>query len=324
MKISIVIPNFNGAHYLGPCLESIRKMTLPRHLYETIVIDNGSQDNSREVVNRFTPWVKLITLDRNTGFSGAVNIGIKASKGEFVVLLNNDTEVETDWLEELVQCIEKDENVFSVSSKMLRFNERSIIDDAGDQYTLMGWAFQRGNGLNQEKYNRDIECFSSCAGAAIYRKAIFDQIGYFDENFFAYMEDVDIGYRARIFGYRNLYCSQAVVYHVGSGTSGSKYNSFKIKLAARNNIYVIVKNMPPTQILINLPFLVLGFIIRYLSFLRMGFGREYWEGFKEGIRGARSLERVPFSCHRLGAYLSIQWRMNTGLIEYLYQKLLHR
>lgn len=324
MKISIVIPNFNGAHYLEPCLESIRSTTLQSRYFETIVVDNGSQDNSCEVVNHFTPWVKLIAMDYNTGFSGAANIGIKASQGEFVVLLNNDTVIADGFLEELIHCIEQDEKLFSVSSSMLRFNERNIIDDAGDQYTLMGWSYQRGNGYNKKKFNKNSDCFSSCAGAAIYCKEIFEKIGYFDENFFAYMEDVDIGYRARLYGYRNMYCSQAIVFHVGSGTSGSKYNSFKVKLAARNNVYVIVKNMPPAQIVVNLPFLALGFLIKLLFFWRMGFGREYWDGFKEGIRGARNLERVPFSFHRLGAYLSIQWRMNTGLIEYLYQKLLHR
>lgn len=322
MKISIIIPNYNGAHFLKPCLESILQITM-RH-FEIIVVDNGSQDNSIEVIKRFNSQLKYIPLNRNTGFSGAVNVGIKESQGEFVVLLNNDTEVDNDWLENLLHCIEQDENIFSVSSKMMKFNKRNIIDDAGDQYMLMGWAFQRGNGQKQKKRNRDMECFSSSAGAAIYRKSVFEEIGYFDEKFFAYMEDVDIGYRARLYGYRNMYCSKAIVYHVGSGTSGSKYNSFKVKLAARNNVYVILKNMPPAQIIINSPFLFLGFFIKLLFFWQMGFGNEYWDGFKEGIRGARHLERVPFSWHRLPAYLSIQWRMNTGLFEYLYQKLLYR
>ncbi len=322
MNLSIIIPNYKGNIFLESCLKSLRRQYYCD--FEVIIVNNDSRDNSIQFIEFAPKTINWIDMGYNAGFAAAVNTGIRASQGKYVVLLNNDTEVEPGWLEELVHCIEQDEKIFSVSSKMLRFNERNLIDDAGDQYTLMGWAFQRGNGLNQEKFNRDSECFSSCAGAAIYRKKVFEEIGYFDEQYFAYMEDVDIGFRARLFGYRNLYCSSALVYHVGSGTSGSKYNSFKVKLASRNNIYVIVKNMPLVQLLVNLLFLAVGFLIKLLYFWRMGLGQEYWDGLIEGIRGSRNLERVPFSWRRLSNYLSIQWRMNTGLAEYLYQKLLHR
>ena len=132
---------------------------------------------------------------------------------------------------------------------MIRYSERDKIDDAGDEYTILGWAYKRGDGATVNKYNKSERVFSSCAGAAIYRRKLFEEIGYFDEAFFAYMEDVDISYRANIHGYKNIYCRDALVYHIGSATSGSKYNNFKVRLAARNNIYVILKNMPFFQLL---------------------------------------------------------------------------
>ena len=124
------------------------------------------------------------------------------------------------------------------------------MDDAGDEYTILGWTRKVGDGKSPDLYTAEREIFSACAGAALYRKNILDEIGYFDENFFAYMEDVDISYRARIKGYKCVYCPEAVVYHFGSGTSGSRYNEFKIRLAARNNVYVPYKNMPLPQLVL--------------------------------------------------------------------------
>ncbi len=115
--------------------------------------------------------------------------------------------------------------------------------------------------------------FTSCAGAAIYRKKIFEKIGYFDEEHFAYLEDIDVGYRARINGYENWYAPKAIVYHIGSGTSGSRYNHFKTRYSSRNNIYLIYKNMPFLQILLNLPFLILGFGMKILFFTQKRNGK---------------------------------------------------
>ena len=117
--------------------------------------------------------------------------------------------------------------------------------------------------------------FSACGGAAIYRRALFEQIGYFDELHFAYLEDVDIGYRARIMGYKNKYTPKAVVYHAGSSTTGGRYNTFKVRIAARNSWYVVFKNMPLLQLIINLPFILIGFMIKAMFFILKGYGREY-------------------------------------------------
>lgn len=322
IKVSVIIPNYNGSQYLNTLINSLLNQCY--HSLETIFIDNGSTDDSCSMISRTYPSATLIRNKHNQGFAVAVNTGISVSHGKYVVLLNNDTEVEPDWLENLVRCIEQDEDIFSVSSKMIRFNDRNTIDDAGDQYTLLGWTLKRGDGASRERYTQNSEVFSSCAGAAIYRKSILNEIGLFDESFFAYMEDVDISYRAKIHGHRNVYCSKAIVYHVGSGSSGSKYNPFKIRLAARNNIYVIAKNMPLIQLVINLPFIIIGFAVKALFFWHMGYGKEYKEGFIDGIKGLKHINRVRHSWRYFFNYVHIEWLMIKGLFEYIGAKLYKR
>jgi GT2 family glycosyltransferase len=320
MTISVIIPNYNGAEYLKVCLDSLSRQTFSA--FDIVVVDNGSSDDSCKMLNDFYKNVKLVELDKNYGFPTAVNVGIKSSTGSYFVLLNNDTEVEADWLQKLYDCISKDNRIFSCSSKMVRYNERNKIDDAGDGYTILGWAYKTGDGEDREKYSRNKNIFSSCAGAAIYNRDSFEKTGYFDENFFAYMEDVDIGYRAKIYGYKNLFCSDAVVYHIGSATSGSKFNSFKVKLAARNNIFVVYKNMPILQLLINLPFLCLGFLRKYLFFIKLGYGKEYAEGLNEGLNTLKNIEKVKFRWANVGNYIKIEYEMIISTIKYISYKLI--
>lgn len=318
MNISVIIPNYNGAKYLKVCLDSLSRQTFAA--FDIIVVDNGSTDNSCDILENEYNNVVLIRLDRNYGFSKAVNEGIKACKSEYVVLLNNDVEVNPDWLSSLVNCIEQDENIFSCSSKMVRYNDRSRLDDAGDEYNILGWAYKRGDGKSIDRYSSDTKVFSSCAGAAIYRKKVIDKIGFFDEKFFAYMEDVDISYRAKINGYKNVFCSDAVIYHIGSATTGSKYNSFKVKLAARNNIYVIYKNMPILQIILNSPFLLVGFIIKYIFFWKLGFGMEYREGIREAFSNLKNIEKVKYYNKNLLNYVKIESEMIVNTIKYFCDK----
>lgn len=316
MKVSIIIPNYNGKQYIKTCIESLEKQSYTD--FEIIFVDNGSLDGSRNYIKENYPHIKLILLDKNYGFSYAVNVGIKASKAEYVVLLNNDTEVDKDWLKNLVQCIEKDKQIFSCCSKMIRYHERHLIDDAGDEYCILGWAYKRGDGKPIELYNDTKEVFSSCAGAAIYRRSIFSEIGYFDESFFAYMEDVDISYRARIYGYKNVYCSDAIVYHIGSATTGAtKYNSFKVKLAARNNIYVQYKNMPRFQRWLNKPFLFLGWLVKYIFFVKKGFGKEFMDGMREARNNKKDIQRVPYEKGNLKNYVEIQGMLIGNLWAYV-------
>lgn len=319
MCISIVIPNYNGYNFIIDCCNSLFRGIFKK--FELIIVDNGSDDESCRLIKENYPEVRIVKLDKNYGFAKAVNEGIKIAKGEYVILLNNDTEVDGKWLLELINCIEKDEKIFSCSSKMINYNHRAKVDDAGDNYTILGWTRKRGMDKSVNKYNIDCFVFSSCAGAAIYRKKVFDEIGYFDENFFAYMEDVDVSYRAKINGYKNVYCSKAIVYHIGSATSGSKYNSFKVRLATRNNIYVVYKNMPFIQFIINLPFLLLGFLIKGVFFSIKGFSKDYFMGFADGFKGLKNIRKTKFKFKNLKNYIAIEFEMIINTLKYVFEKI---
>ncbi|MFQ7130901.1 MAG: glycosyltransferase family 2 protein [Dorea formicigenerans] len=312
MKVTIVIPNYNGKHFMEPCLSSLSEQTYKD--FHILVIDNASSDGSIEYMEENYPDIELIKLQKNYGFSKAVNIGIQHSRTPYVILLNNDTTVDTRYVEEMVKAIEKSPKIFSVSSKMIQMYHPELIDSAGDLYTLSGWGVCRGCGRPVSNYTKYDEIFTACAGAAIYRRSVFDEIGYFDENHFAYLEDIDIGYRARIYGYYNMYCPTALVYHVGSGTSGSKYNSFKVKLAARNNLYLNYKNMPALQLVLNFIPLAIGYFVKYLFFCKIGFGKDYKEGFIEGLQTAKLQKKVKFQFKHLGNYLVIE----IDLIKYTF------
>lgn len=320
MKVSIIIPNFNGAKYIETCFKSLHNQEY--NDYEIIFVDNGSEDDSCSIALDNYSQIKLIALDANYGFSKAVNEGIKASSSDFVVLLNNDTELEKEWLNNLIKCIESYDNIFSCSSKMIRYYEREKTDDAGDGYNIFGWSYKKGDGLPNLKYNRDGQVFASCAGAAIYRRKIFDEIGYFDENFFAYLEDMDISYRARIHGYKNVYCSDAVVYHIASATSGSRYNAFKARLIGRNSIYVIYKNMPLLQLFINSPFLIAGIIIKIIFYWKIGLSKEYTRGVKEAFLNIRSgkIQKVKYKNKNLLSYLKIEWAIILNTFKFVAMK----
>ena len=190
---------------------------------------------------------------------------------EFTLLLNNDTKVRPDFIEALEKRMDQDSKgrIFALSSKMVKMHDPLEIDDAGDAYTLLGWQFQHGLGECAEKpvWNREAVVFSACAGAAMYRTALFRTVGLFDEHHFAYLEDIDVSYRAQLYGYRVLYCPMAVVEHVGSGTSGSKYNAFKVRLSARNSVYLLYKNMPALMLLVNVLPLLLGFLVSIVAIL---------------------------------------------------------
>ena len=304
MKVTVVIPNYNGMKFIKTCLDSLRNQSYKD--FETLVVDNASEDGSYEYMKEHYPEVKLVRLDKNYGFSAAVNKGIDLSETPYVILLNNDTEADENFVLELVNGIEKSDDIFSCSSRMISFHDRNVLDDAGDLYSLVGWGFQRGVGQKVSAYKKDDEVFSACAGAAIYRKKVFDEIGKFDLKHFAYLEDLDVGYRAKIHGYKNMYCAKAIVYHVGSGTSGSKYNSFKVKLAARNNIYLIYKNMPFLQLAINMPFLAVGFFVKYLFFKKIGFANDYKKGFIEGMQTMHRLKKVEYDDKNRSHYIQIE------------------
>lgn len=310
-EVSVIIPNFNGMAYLDGVLSGLECQTVRN--FEVILVDNGSSDGSCAFVASSYPWVHMIELPENFGFCKAVNEGIKASRAPYVLLLNNDIEVTPDFIEEMLAAIRRHKKAFSCAARMIQFHDRDRLDDAGNYYCALGWAYARGKGKDIHTCEKEEKIFASCAGAAIYRRKIFEKIGYFDEEHFAYLEDMDVGYRARINGYENWYAPKAMVYHVGSGTSGSRYNHFKTRYSSRNNVYLIYKNMPLLQIILNLPFLIVGFGTKLLFFTLKGFGKEYLAGIKNGFQISKKDRKVPFKFRNLPNYLKIQVELWTNI-----------
>lgn len=289
IKVSVVIPNYNGIKYLKACLESLSKCEMYSES-EVIVVDNAStEEGLKETMDCF-PEVKLISLPENGGFSVAVNAGIKNSAGEYVILLNNDTTVSENFIKGLFEAIDSDSKIFAVQSKMVSMQNPEIIDDAGDYYDIFGYAYGLGKGCKSTGFNKKRKIFAACAGAAIYRKSAFDLIGQFDENHFAYLEDIDIGYRALLYGYRNIYEPSVTCFHAGSASSGSRYNEFKIKLAACNSMLVLKKNQPLWQRVVLFPSHFMGVLVKQLFFTIKGFGGIYSKGIKEGLQKRKSIE----------------------------------
>lgn len=314
MEVTIVIPNYNGKHFMESCLASLSNQSYKD--FKILVVDNASSDGSISYMQENYPEIEVIALQKNYGFSKAVNVGIKHSNTPFVILLNNDTTVDPYYVEEMVKAIKKSKKIFSVSSKMIQMYHPDLIDSAGDLYTLVGWGICRGAGRPVENYTEIDEIFTACAGAAIYRRSVFEKIGYFDETHFAYLEDIDVGYRAKIYGYKNMYCPTALVYHVGSGTSGSKYNSFKVKLSARNNIYLNYKNMPLIQLILNFIPLFAGYFVKYLFFIKKGFGKDYKDGIIEGLSTLKAQKKVPFKPVHLSNYIKIELELILNTFSY--------
>lgn len=320
-KITVVIPNYNGISYLKDCLTSLYAQEPGAPKFQVLIVDNASKDGSVEQAEQFFPQTKIIRLQENTGFCHAVNVGIQESDTPYVILLNNDTKVKEGFVKALYRAIEKDEHIFSVSARMLMWDRPDLMDGAGDRYTVLGWAYARGKGKPAEHFDKPAQVFSACGGAAIYRRSILEQIGLFDELHFAYLEDLDLGYRAAIHGYPSHYEPEAEVLHYGSASTGSRYNEFKTKLSAANNVYVIYKNMPLLQIIWNFPFLLVGFFAKWLFFCGKKMGKIYLQGMGAGIRRSFTKEgraqKVAFRFCNLGHYLAIQWNLYVNLFKFI-------
>lgn len=318
-KVTVVIPNYNGIKFMETCLKALYSQEEGTPEYRVLVVDNASKDGSAELVRKAFPQAELILLPENTGFCHAVNVGIQEAVSEYVILLNNDTKVDSGFIKSLFCAIHGRENCFSVSSQMLMWDKPELIDDAGDRYCVLGWAYSRGKGKRAEKYGRPVEIFASCGGASIYRKSVFDKIGLFDENHFAYLEDIDIGYRARIYGYRSYYEPGARVLHYGSASTGSRYNDRKTSFSSANSVYLIAKNMPLLQWLWNFPFLFLGFLVKTLFFCKKRMGILYVRGLCQGLRLALSRRgrsrRVAFRWKNFPNYFAIQGQLYANLFR---------
>lgn len=317
MKVSVVTPNYNGEKFLKTFFESLENDS--EYIGEVIIVDNGSGDGSKDYIknNSFSFPVRLVENTENTGFAPAVNQGILKAENEYIFSLNNDTEVKKGSIKSLVDLISSDDNIFSVQAKMLQYKNKDLIDDVGDEYNLLAWTKKTGENHNSSEFREVKDIFSACAGAAMYKKSLLIQIGMFDDNYFAYMEDVDLAIRSRIYGYRNLLCPDAIVYHIGSATSGSRHNDFKVRLAARNNVWTVYKNLPIPMKIVNFIFLFFGFLIKYVFFVKKGFGSTYLAGLREGLSTRGKIDKVKFKTSNTKNYFRIEYRLIINTIKFL-------
>ena len=261
-RVTVVVPNWNGERFLSTCLGSLRRQSFES--FETVLVDNGSADASVTLAGRTFPEVRVLPLPENRGFSAAVNAGIRASDAAYVALLNNDTEVDPGWLEALVRAADSHPEAGLFASKLVDFYDRRILDGAGDVLRRSGLPYRLGHGeVDRGQYDETAFVFGACAGAALYRRSMLDEIGLFDEDFFANCEDGDLSFRAQLAGYRCLFVPGSVVYHMGSATFG-KRSPTSTRLGTRNSLCMLVKNLPTPLVPGFLPFFAAGQLSRLI------------------------------------------------------------
>ena len=296
-RVSVIIPNWNGKQLLGPCLESLYRQDFGE--FETILVDNGSDDGSVAFVQRNFPQVITICFEENRGFSVAVNAGIVASDSPYICLLNNDTEVDPLWLKEIVAALDANPDAGSAASKILFFSDPMTVNSAGDEFSIFGVPYQRrlmrgdGDLFNESRY-----VFSACGAAALYRRKLFEKVGLFDETFFAYQEDVDLGFRAQLAGYRCLFVPTAIVYHKYHATS-SRVSSLWYYLRERNKHFVLIKNLSAKLVLLCLPFILLQEMFSLFEAVRRGHfaayckaSRDIWSYLPHMLRERRRIRKI--------------------------------
>ncbi len=263
-KLSVIIPNWNGKRFLQECLDSLKDQTYSH--FETILVDNGSTDGSADFVwQRYGDFVRIIRNEINLGFAGGNNVGIRNAKGEYIVLLNNDTWADPHWLEELVKAIDGNEWIGMWGSKIYSYYQRDRIEAVGELIYWDGLSRAKGQfEQDQGQYNQMEEIFFPPGCGAMFRKEVFDQIGLFDEDFFAYADDAEIGIRARLAGWKCLYVPQAILYHKNSGTGG-QYSPFKAFYVERNRFWITIKYFP-------MPLLILSPFFTFYRFAFQAYG----------------------------------------------------
>ena len=288
-QASIVIATWNSAAHLSRCLESLRIQTYKN--FEIIIVDNGSSDGSVDKIKDNHPELNICIkkLGSNTGFATANNIGARFSRGKWIALLNADAFPEPGWLENLLKATEQHPHAF-FASRQIQANAPNLLDGEGDAYHISGLAWRRNYGLPLQKKDEIEEIFSPCAAAALYPRQAFLDVGGFDEDYFAYHEDVDLGFRLRLQGFRCYYVPQAIVYHVGSAST-SKKSDFSIYYGHRNLEWTYYKNMPsilfwlffPVHLLMNI------FFIAYLT--SGGHGKVIWRAKIDALKGFKKMQR---------------------------------
>jgi GT2 family glycosyltransferase len=301
--VSAVVVNLDGRELLAACLESVAAaLAAVEGETEIVIVDNGSSDGAQAMVRERFPGMRLIDLGENRGFAAGVNEGLRASTGEWLLLLNNDTTIAPDGAAELLAAGARSAEVGSLAAQ-LRFARGGAINSAGFGVDRLGVAFDRHIGERPEAGETAItEVFGACAGAALMRRAMLEDVGGFDESFFMYLDDVDVAWRARMRGWRSLYVPTAVVRHHHSASSGHG-SAFKHEHVGRNRVRLLAKHMPRSHLVRYGPAIVAydtAFVIfaamtdRTLAPLRGRWsGMRDWRAYRARGRGRRPVALAP-------------------------------
>jgi GT2 family glycosyltransferase len=286
MTVAAIIPNFNGRHLLPTLLTSLTAQR--ERPDEIIIVDNASTDGSAQYVRDVWPGVTLIAHHLNSGFSAAVNKGIASSATTYVALLNTDVELDPSWLESLVQALDKNPGAGSAASKMVSWHDPTRLDGAGDKMTWSGIAVPRGHGQSDRgQFDTDDFVFGARAGAALYRRAALRDVGLFDEDFFAFVEDVDWSLRAQLRGWSCRYASHAIAFHMGGATAnpGERPSPQFYAMTRRNLVWTIIKDYPADALFRHAPSLLAAQLILCLIAIRDGMTRAYIKGLLAAMVG---------------------------------------
>jgi len=309
-KVSVVIVNWNAGRFLERCLVALMAQTVKP--YEIILVDNASTDGSLDIVRRFAA-VRLIELDRNSGFARGNNLAIKAAsaESEWIVLINPDAFAAPHFLEELLEAAQRNPAYDMFGSKLLNAIEPMLLDGAGDAYHMSGRVWRLGHGTrNPASGEKECEVFSPCAAAAMYRRSALQKVGGFDEDFFCYVEDVDLGFRLRLAGYRCLYVPQSVVHHVGSATTGGQHGDFAVYHGHRNLVWIFVKDMPGILFWLLLPLHLAMNLAALCVFILRGQGRVILRAKRDALSGLPAMWRKRAQVQSMRAVsLGNIWRM---------------
>jgi len=290
-KVTVVIVNWNSERFLDRCLSALLAQTVMPH--EIILVDNASSDASLDIVRRY-PSVRVLEMNKNLGFARGNNVAIEAaaSESEWIAMLNPDAFPEPHWLEALLSAA-RDYPAFDVfCSKLVKATDPAVLDGVGDAYHMSGRVWRIGHGEPVASFSEQIrEVFSPCAAAALYRRSALREVGSFDEDFFCYVEDVDLGFRLRLAGHRCLYVPASMAYHVGSGTTGGQHSEFAVYHGHRNLVWTYVKDMPGVLFYLFLPLHIAMNLGSLAVFTLRGQGRVMLRAKWDAIKGLSKMWR---------------------------------
>lgn len=280
-RLTATIATYNGRELLEVVLTSLERQTFKD--FRVVVVDDASTDGTIEWLHEHWPDVEVLVHPENRGVTAALNSCVRASDGEFILMLNNDVELDPRCVERLVAALDACPTAAVTCAKLLDFKQRDLLDGAGDIYAWAGIAHRRGQGERDVgQYDEPEDVFGACAAVALYRRNAFETVGLFDERFYALCEDIDWAFRAQLAGYNCRYVPSAIAYHVGSASLGPRISEFTMYHNWRNEMWLIAKNYPATAFLWHLPDLLFG----QLAMISMALRRRMLNTWLRAVRDA--------------------------------------